>query len=107
MIVFSKKEREHLRTMGQVVIFRPQELKNIGTDKVDGKITDKVDGIPLYNVSIGIEIENCTVEDLENSVEDSGFKSLKEWINEIKQSHNTRNIKGFLYYVALKNDKKS
>ena len=55
-----------------------------------------------------IEEENIIPVDLGDYVENSGFKSLKEWINEIKQLHRCDEYtKGFLYYVCLRHKEKA
>ena len=102
MIIFSEKIREHLRTMGEVVVFRVQKYEDIGND-----ILIDENGKPLYNVYIAIEKEGVKLEELGMYIENSGFNNIKEWTNEIKQTQKyDETIKGFLYYVALKNDKK-
>ena len=102
MIFSSKKALEQLRTAGEVVTFRLKKRKVIGDDWV----TYKRGGKKLYDVFVDIQEENITPDDLGDYLENSGFKSLKEWINEIKQLHNCNGqTKGFLYYVCLRHKK--
>ena len=96
-IFSNEKAREHLRSMGQVATFRVKEKKTLGFDWV----TDKRGGKKLFDVFIEEERKDITPLDLEDYVEDSGFKSLKEWISVIKQLHKCdAKTKGFLYFVA-------
>ena len=96
-IFSSEKAREHLRTMGQVVTFRIKPKKIVGFDWV----TDKRGGKKLFDVYIEEERTDIAPIDLEDYVEDSGFKNLKEWIAEIKRLHKCgEDTKGFLYRVA-------
>ena len=102
MIFSSKKALEHIRTMGGVVTFRLKERKVLGNDWV----TDRRGGKKLFDVFVDIEEEEIIPDDLDDYVEDSGFKSLKEWIDEIKQLHKCdEQTKGFLYYVCLQHKK--
>jgi len=98
IINVSKKALEQLRIAGEVVTFRLKEMKVLGDDWV----TDRRGGKKLYDVFVDIEEANIIPADLGGYVENSGFKSLKEWINEIKQIHKCdEQTKGFLYYVCL------
>ena len=102
MIFSSREVLEQLRTMGEVVTFRLKERKILGDDWV----TDKRGGKKLYDVFVDIEEENIIPADLGDYIENSGFKSLKEWINEIKRLHKcNEQTKGFLYYVCLQRKK--
>ena len=97
MIFNSEKAREQLRTMGEVVTFRLKERKVLGNDWA----TDKRGGKKIFEIFVDIEEEDITPCELGGYVENSGFKTLKEWIAEIKRLHKcNENAKGFLYYVA-------
>ena len=102
MIFSSKKALEQLRTMGEVVTFRLKERKILGDDWV----TNRRGGKKLYDVFVDVEEEGIIPADLGDYIENSGFKSLKEWINEIKRLHKcNEQTKGFLYYVCLQHKK--
>ena len=97
MIFNSEKAREQLRTMGEVITFRLKERKVVGFDWG----TDKRGGKKLFDIFVEEEMRNVAPIDLEDYVEYSGFKSLKEWIGEIMQLHKcSANTKGLLYRVA-------
>ena len=99
MIFSSEKAREQLRTMGEVVTFRVKESKVLGDDWA----TDKRGGKKLFEIYVDIQEENIAPCELGDYVENSGFKTLKEWVAEIKHLHNCgEEVKGFLYYVATK-----
>ena len=98
MIFNSEKAREHLRTMGEVITFRLKERKVVGFDWA----TDKRGGKKLFDVFVEEERRDVAPTDLEDYVEYSGFKSLKEWISEITRLHKCgTTTKGFLYWVAI------
>ncbi|MCK4526173.1 hypothetical protein KAW18_02280 [candidate division WOR-3 bacterium] len=102
MIFSSKKALEQLRTMGEVVTFRLKKRKVLGDDWV----ADRRGGRKLYDVFVDIQEENIIPDDLDDYIEGSGFKSLKEWKSEIKQLHKCdEQTKGFLYYVCLHHKK--
>ena len=102
IVLGSEQEREQLQTMGEIVIFRPQKIKYSESDW----ITDEVGGKKICDVLIDIEGENVALHDLSDYVENSGFKTLKNWVFKIKQLYKyNENTKGFMYYVALNKDK--
>jgi len=97
MIFSSEKAREQLRTMGEVITFRLKKRKVVGFDWA----TDKRGGKKLFNIFVEEERESIAPIDLEDYVEYSGFKSLKEWIGEITRLHKCgTSTKGVLYRVA-------
>ena len=97
MIFNSEKSREQLRTMGEVVTFRLKERKVLGNDWA----TDKRGGKEIFEIFVDIEVEHIAPCELGDYVDNSGFKTLKEWIAEIKRLHKcNENVKGFLYYVT-------
>ena len=83
--------------MGEVITFRLKERKVVGFDWA----TDKRGGKKLFDVLVEEEMGDIAPIDLEDYVEKSGFKTLKEWISEIKRLHKCgANTKGFLYWVV-------
>ncbi len=99
VIIFqNEKVRNFLIKHGEVVTFRAKKRKQVGYDWM----TDKRGGKKLYNVEIDYIGEVNPTTDLDEAdIKWSGFDTLKEWWDAIRELNKGWLPLGHLYHVEL------
>lgn len=99
----SEKARKQLLEYGVVCTFRKNRRKRVGKDWANEKRGEKAFA-DIYVEEIG---EVNPFHDLTPYIEKSGFKSIDEWLREIKRLNDGRVLaRGWLYKVTMEGVRK-